>query len=794
MKRRIESSEVERINNLIIESLEYKSQDKYLNSLKSTFYFKGRKSVGISNFIINNLLSKEEKVLDPFAGGGSFLLSSLIADKEVTGIELDNYTFFALNMIFSECNLDKLNELFIKVKKACKDEVLELYKTKCCNQVNYIKKLLFDPLNQEYFNPIPNREIENGMNIHLLHKCTFCLNSRKKFDNDDYAILLQSEKKDTSLFPNDKLMENSRINITASTGSDIYGKFFTKRAQFSLLTIQKHISSLDDCIEKDMLQHILINTLPLAKIAMYGSSTDILYHVIQNNGQEMNVWYLFEDKYNNFSKFKKENSTLLLKAKTKLRLINNDYNQYLQRENVKYDLIYTDFPYTDQVPYLERNQLFRLWLYNFVNKKKFSFSKFMLDNEIVQTNATERKEKLSIDSYYKDLDKMFYRLYDALNDNKYMFITIKLGKKKYIQTYSEIINLARKNGFEYVTRIGIEHTNPTLRKQSAYANTLQKEQIVVFKKLQSDLRYFYIKNINVEPKIIAHIYSLILKTSSFVTLTEGISSITNFIKDNFEYILTNSDVEKIKRVIKDNFILEENQRLILDNEVFYTEVEDEQTTFIKLYDLIPIYIRELFENKNSFEIEDLYLKLTSVLCESNHSTLSKILDNSKHNKEIHELINAYCEIDNGVYVKKKHKNIIFEGSKDISQFSGTEFELLIKDLLDKEGFFNVIIRGGAGDRGVDIIASKLIDKEVKRYYLQCKRWVAKVGSEPIQRLFAEKFYNNIDYTICVTTSDFTLEGKIAASKFEVQMWNGVKVMELLNKHFPNKYFNALLPS
>lgn len=794
MKNRITPSEIEKVNNLIMNAIEYKDNDKYLNGLKNCFYFKGRKSIGISSFIIKNLLSENEIVLDPFAGGGSFLLSALIADKDITGIELDNYTFFALRMVFEQCDLKKLHSLFKHIENKCKNEILNLYKTECCNNTNYIKKFLFDPSTKEYFNPTPNREIKDGMNIHLLYKCPSCLNSIKKFDKVDYIKLTESENKDTSSFPNDKLMENSRINITSSTGSDIYNKFFTKRAQYSLLKIQENISLLDDCIEKYMLQHVLVNTLPLAKIAMYGSSTDILYHVILDKGQEMNVWYLFNDKYEKFLKFKRENIELLSKSEEKLKLINDDYNNYLKNKKIKYDLIYTDFPYTDQVPYLERNQLYRIWLYNFASKADFSFSEFMLKNEIVQTNAAKRKEKSSIESYYKDLDKMFERFYDVLNEDKYIFITIKLGKNKYIQTYSEIINLARKNGFEYVTRIGIEHTNPTLRKQSAYANTLQKEQVVVFKKLSSEERYFYIKSINVEPEIITQIYNLVRDSNNVVTFTEGVSHVSKYLRNKFHLIDNEYYIERIKKIITNNFILEDNQRLKLDNNIYYTEVEDEQTIFIKLYDIIPICIRELLENKGYFEIEDLYLKLTSLLCESDHSVLSKILNYGNHTKEIQELVNSYCEISNGLYIKKEYKNKFFEGSQDVSQFSGREFEILIKNLLEKEGFFNVHIKGGAGDRGVDIIASKLINKEVKRYYLQCKRWVAKVGSEPIQRLFAEKSYNKIDYTICVTTSDFTSEGKIAAKNFDVEMWNGIKVMELLNKHFPKKYFNALIPS
>lgn len=793
MKKRIKPTEVENINSIIINSLEFKVGDSHLNELKGAFYFKGRKSVGISNSIISKMINQDESVLDPFVGGGSFILASMLANRKVVGVELDNYTYFALNMIFQKCNLEKLNLLFNNIKKQCKIKILNLYKTECCGHENYIKKLLFDPVNQEYFNPIPNREIQEGRNIHLLKTCPVCKKNSKKFDNHDYQKILETELLDTSKFPNDELIENSRINITASTGSNFYGRFFNNRAKFALLKIQENISILDDCIEKDMLQHVLVNTLPLAKIAMYGSSTDILYHVIQEKGQEMNVWYLFEEKFNNFIKFKKNNSHLIDVARNKMELINGDYYSVLNGKHDDYDLIYTDFPYTDQVPYIERNQLYRIWLYNFMDKEKFKLSDYILDNEIVQTNAVKRENKHSLESYYHSLDRMFNCFYNILKENKYVFLTIKLGANKYIQTYSEIINLARKNGFEYVTRIGIESTNPTLRKQSAYANTLQKEQIVAFKKLDDKSRYFYIKDNNLEVDIVSKIYSMILKEDD-VVLSQCLSIVITYIREKYQYIVNQIEIEKINSLIKRNFIVTEDQILRLDNDVFYVNIEDEQTTFIKLYDLIPICIRELLEKRSYFEIEDLYLKLTSILCESNHSTLSNILDNKKHNKEVLELLNSYCEITNGVYTKKHYENVAFEGSKDISQFSGAEFEALTKNLLDKEGFFNIFVKGGAGDRGVDIIASKLINKETKRYYIQCKRWVAKVGSEPMQRLFAEKVKNNIDYTICITTSDFTSDGKEAANDFNVEMWNGVKVMELLNKHFPKKYFNALLPN
>ena len=92
----------------------------------------------------------------------------------------------------------------------------------------------------------------------------------------------------------------------------------------------------------------------------------------------------------------------------------------------------------------------------------------MLKEEIVLTNAPSRKDKNNIQSYYKDIDRMFAVLRNHIKTDKLLVFTMKLGEAKYIRTYSEIINLARKNGFEYITRIGIDKTDPTLRKNNLH--------------------------------------------------------------------------------------------------------------------------------------------------------------------------------------------------------------------------------------------------------------------------------------------------------------------------------------
>lgn len=107
-------------------------------------------------------------------------------------------------------------------------------------------------------------------------------------------------------------------------------------------------------------------------------------------------------------------------------------------------MIYTDFPYTDQVPYLERNQLYRVWLNKFYDKDNFKLTAKMLHEEIVQTDSPARKSKRDIDQYYSDIDRMFKEFYRVLKKNSLAVFTVKLGKAKYFTTLMEIINLARK--------------------------------------------------------------------------------------------------------------------------------------------------------------------------------------------------------------------------------------------------------------------------------------------------------------------------------------------------------------
>lgn len=780
-------------------------------STKSVFNFKGRKCSDIAEIIIKALTNENSYVWDPFMGSGTYPIASASIPCKTLATELDNYTYSIVQSLIEPIDFVKVNTMFDELKNDVFDNVMSLYETECCGHKNFIKTLHFDPkpsedLNHkspEYFNPKSHRDIKDGKNIKLYYTCPVCNNKDKAFSSIDEDKIKYCEGLDTTKFPSHTLIENSRINITASTNADKYDTNFSNRNKYALLQIQNRINQFDDCSERDILEHALVSSLTLSRIAQYGSGSEYIYQVLKLQAQDMNVWYLFESKFKNIisykqSLLKKENADF---SPNNLTILNTDYSSLLNNIEYKgsFDLIYTDPPYTDQVPYLERNQLYRDWLKEFYSSSKnnFDLTIDMLDKEVVVSNAPTRSHQKSMDNYFKDLDKMFEVFNYCLKTDGVVALTLNLGKAKYFKVLSEFINKARKNGFEYVLRIDLDKPDLSLRKQAAFKNTLSKEMIVFFVKLPEDKSYWYIDDKNIEFEIIKYVYNFISNSVD----TISISKLVQLVNDNVlmtSYNRNNSINEKIKSIIKNNFVINtHNAAVSIDIDKLYLSIEDNTSLFNKIYNIVPSIINNLLNTKKQFTLDDLYFDLSNRICSGDPNTLEQIITDTTLDNTIKNILSNYCDLTNkDIYVSKNINNLCNDEAIDISVLDGYDFEKLLHDLLIAEGYTNVLLEGRSGDKGVDLIAQKLnpLTNKLETYIFQAKRWVANVGSTPIQRLHSRKcqFSNEIDHAICITTSDYTKDGKDVAKGTGVITVNGKEILDRLNNAFPGKYKHTLL--
>lgn len=775
-------------------------------AMKRTCNFKGRKDPGIAETVLSHITDPGDLVGDAFIGTNSFGIASIAAGCRFKGSELDNYTYAVDKALFTVCDFAKLQEDFDKIKAECMDEIMSLYETSCCGKRNYISKLHFDPEGEEgfstpeYYNPTKHRDIENNETIIMAAPCPVCGNRRKVFEKVDERKIKECDKLDTSRFPRHHLIDNSRINITSAHNADLYDRNFSKRAQYALLKIQDAILKLPASVERDLLEQCLVASLTLARICQYGSGSEYIYQVMRKQAQEKNVWEIFEDKYNSFVEFKKlyadQQFTDISSDNCDMQLVNVDYREMLGKNKNVFSVLYTDPPYTDQVPYLERSQLYRDWLHAFYDPDdKYVLSDDMLEKEIVVSNAPSRYNKSGMVQYEQDIDEMFGKSYEALKDYGLLVMTLKLGSKKYLSVLAKYIELAKKNGFEYLIRYCIDKNDPTLRKQAAIKNTMANEILIFFIKLPAADRYWYIGDSNMEFEITKHLYNELKGTEDkSLLLSECVNIIQNMLKHSYNVIADDDTIARIRRVISENFYISNTSYVYIDPNQLYLQVEDNTDLFAKLYDTIPVIIRG-FDADKGFTLEDLYFEIINKLFNGNSNAVNQLIETSDHEAEIRVLLDNYCEMDDKKkYHIKKVKNIASEDAVDVSSMDAYEFEDLIKKLFEAKGYYDVIRIGGAGDRGIDVMAKKKIDGEEHGFIVQCKRWIGNVSGTPIQRLHSMmiQMAPTINHAICVTTSNYTPDAQKEAKGTGVQLINGYDLIEELDRYFPGKYYHGAL--
>ena len=127
-----------------------------------------------------------------------------------------------------------------------------------------------------------------------------------------------------------------------------------------------------------------------------------------------------------------------------------------------------------------------------------------------------------------------------------------------------------------------------------------------------------------------------------------------------------------------------------------------------------------------------------------------------------KLANSFHTIDD--IIKKYRKN-------------PTQFEEYVASLYHNLGFGRITVTPPSNDGGKDIV----MYKDTEKYVVEVKLYAAdnKIGREKIQKLHSAMIDSKADRAIFVTTSDFTAPARDYAKKFDIDLVNGLELVELI---------------
>lgn len=109
--------------------------------------------------------------------------------------------------------------------------------------------------------------------------------------------------------------------------------------------------------------------------------------------------------------------------------------------------------------------------------------------------------------------------------------------------------------------------------------------------------------------------------------------------------------------------------------------------------------------------------------------------------------------------------------------TGIDYENKVLSMLLGLGF--KAQRVGKNDNGVDIFASKFINKTEYKFNIQCKYYNTPLGKAPIQQVFTgTSYYNNGGIPVVITNNSVTYEARLYAKELGVEIIADIEQEEM----------------
>ena len=426
--------------------------------------YMARKPYNVVSEIIKRFCPDNGCVYDPMFGSGTTIIEASKLGRKAIGTDINLLAYKLCKTSLSRWDLDQvkveIDSFCEEVRSACNS----LYVFIENDETRILERCHFDRHDTELVPTIYwYKLLKNGK-----------LTGRKKAVASSEFIaqykMLEHNKKQNIV--NQSLIPNSRIAIKPN--ATVYSYFCNR----NLIAIDRiigilHLRKNSYCY--DILELLVSSAINLIKLSDKKASSQMPYWLPQKGATSRNAVMIIEQKANVF----KEGLAYL---NEKCKLFAGDKNIVLENipaQNIpidllpdeSVDLILTDPPYTDQVPYLEYNQL---W-YKVMGWKGFTDES--LEAELVVSDAPSRNK--DSDDFNHIFQVILGRISPALKKDGYF---IMFYHSFDLKSWSDILKTMQEHGLAYCGQIPSATPRKSFKTVMTPKGTLDGNYIVVFKK------------------------------------------------------------------------------------------------------------------------------------------------------------------------------------------------------------------------------------------------------------------------------------------------------------------------
>lgn len=339
--------------------------------------YMARKPYNVVSAIIDGFSKPGDLIYDPMFGSGTTLIEASKLGRRAIGTDINPIANEICSISLTQWDLPRINALIDKFVNDIDEACSEIYAFSNCGEDQIIERCHFDLVDGELIPTEYWYKNKIGDRLTGRKKCEASIAFCKEYAS--YSNVSLTKINDHPLMPNSRIAIKDNATIFS---------YFCNRNLVALDRIIATLYKYKGCYGYEVLQLLVSSSINLIKLSDKKASSQMPYWLPKKNATSRNAVFVIRQKATAMKE-----GLEYLQAKCKSFINTGDIRifcnpaQNMSDEHLadgSVDLVLTDPPYTDQVPYLEYNQL---WIYLLGMDDKLD-----LENELVVSDAPQRNK------------------------------------------------------------------------------------------------------------------------------------------------------------------------------------------------------------------------------------------------------------------------------------------------------------------------------------------------------------------------------------------------------------------